>query len=79
MVARIETEPTFSARAPEPAFTISGWEVGGGRQYDLAPDADRFIFRQAEATGQTSEADMFNGLIFVENWFQELTERVPVN
>jgi len=20
----------------------------------------------------------FNGLIFVENWFQELTERVPV-
>ena len=79
MVARIELQPTFSARAPEPAFRVSGWAVGGGRQYDLAPNGDRFIFRQAEATGQTSDPETFNGLILVENWFEELTERVPID
>ena len=77
MVARIEMDPTVSAGAPEPAFSLSGWEVGGGRQYDLAPDGGRFIFRQVQATGQTSDADIFNGLILVQNWVQELTERVP--
>ena len=26
---------------------------------------------------QTSDDEPFNGLIFVENWFEELTARVP--
>ena len=29
-------------------------------------------------TAQTGNDTAFNGLIFVENWFQELTERAPI-
>ena len=82
MVAQIETEPTFSSRTPEPLFSISSYGmVGGpgiGRRFDLAPDGDRFIMRKPGTAEQTSDDDPFNGLIFVEHWFEELTARVPV-
>ena len=77
-VTQIETEPTFSAGTPEPLFSTAGYlTTGGVRQWDIAPDGDRFVFRKpTERVGQTGD-DFFNGLIFVENWVQELTERVP--
>ncbi len=79
MVAQIETEPTFSARTPEGLFSLSGYRPsGGGRQFDLAPDGDRFIFRKPGTAAQTSDDEPFNDLIFVENWFEELRQRVPV-
>ena len=81
MVAQIETEPTFSARTPEPLFSLLPGMVGRasvGRRFDVAPDGDRFIVRKLETAEQTGDDEPFNGLIFVENWFQELTERVPV-
>ena len=78
MVAQIETEPTFSAGTPEPLFSLSGYGSPTGRAFDLAPDGDRFIFRTAGTAAQTSDDDAFNGLIFVEHWFEELTARVPV-
>ena len=37
-----------------------------------------FIMRKVGAATETGDDAPFNGLIFVENWFQELTERVPV-
>ena len=80
MVAQVETEPTFSSRTPEPLFSLSGYEIGGpgtGRRFDLAPDGDRFVVQKPGTAEQTSDGDSFNGLIFVENWFEELTERVP--
>ena len=78
MVAQVDTEPTFSSRTPEVLFDLSRYLVGAARDFDLAPDGDRFVFLQAEGTTEPG-AETFNGLIFVENWFQELTERVPVN
>ena len=51
---------------------------GGGLRFDIAPDGDRFIVLGRGATGQTGDDAPFNGLIFVENWFQEPTERVPI-
>ena len=82
MVAQIETEPTFSSRTPEPLFSLSGYGIGGGaatgRRFDVAPDGDRFIVRKPGTAGQTSDDEPFNGLIFVQNWHQELLERVPV-
>ena len=82
MVAQIETEPTFSSRTPEPLFSQSGYAIvgggGTGRRFDLAPDGDRFIFRKSGTVGQTSDDDSFTGMIFVENWFEELKARVPV-
>ena len=80
MVAQIETDPTFSARTPERLLTDSGWDTsGGGRQYDIAPDGDRFVFLKSAGDVGTSEAESFNGLIFIENWFEELKARVPIN
>ena len=80
MVAQVETEPTFSNRAPEPLFSGSRYEMSGGpddaRLWDLAPDGDRLLVRTL-ATQATNDAP-FNGLIFVQNWFEELKERVPV-
>ena len=81
MVAQVETEPTFSARTPEPLFSLSGYALSqspaDGRTFDVAPDGDRFIFRKRSTALQTSD-EAGNGLIFVENWFDELKARVPV-
>ena len=68
MVAPIETEPTFSSGTPKPLFGVSGYVVGGrgsGREFDLAPDGDRFIFLKPGTTADTTDKDSFNGLIFV--------------
>ena len=78
MVAQIETEPTFSSRTPEPLFSLSGYGIGGpatGRRFDIAPNEVRFIVRKL---GTGDDADV-NGLIFVENWFEELKARVPTD
>ena len=78
MVAEFETDPTFSPGTPTEAFTLSGLNLsGGGRRYDLAPDGERFVVRSPGGAQTTGEA-AFDGLIVVENWHQELTERVPV-
>ena len=77
MVADVEADPTFSAGTPAEAFDLSGYELtGGARRYDLAPDGDRFILRRFVAGVQTGDADR---LIFVQNWFEELTRLVPVD
>ena len=77
MVAEVETDPTFSPGTPTEAFDLTAYAAfGGGRRYDFAPDGERFILRRIGGL-QTPDGDSFNGLIFVENWFQELTERVP--
>ena len=79
MVAQVDTEPTFSSRTPESLFDLSGFNLPvGGRNFDLAPDGDRFIFLQSGLTAETGDDEAFNGLIFVENWHQELLERVPL-
>ena len=51
---------------------------GAGRTYDIVPDGQRFLFVK-EGVGQASEGQSGPQLIFVENWFQEFTERVPTN
>ena len=81
-MAQIDTELTFRSRTPEPllSFSQSGYKMPGegttGRQFDLEPGGDRFIVLKSGATAD--EGDRFNGLIFVEKWFTELKERVPV-
>ena len=81
MVVQIETEPTFSHGTPEPLFSLPPGMVGSaatGRRFDIAPDGDRFIVRKLGTTEQRGDDDPLNGLIFVENWFEELKERVPI-
>ena len=51
---------------------------GGRRRSDISLDGERFLLVGAagsEEPPNTSE----NSIIVVQNWFEELTERVPVN
>ena len=79
MASRVETEPTFSSGTPERLFDTTGYRLSGSsRRYDISPEGERFVMvlsDGARATGDNS----FVGLIFVENWFTELTERVSID
>ena len=80
MVAEVETAPTFSRSTPTQAVSLAALFVGfGGRRFDLAPDGERFIALSRGGGSQAAGDDPFTGLIIIENWFQELTERVPTN
>ena len=79
MIAHVETEPAFSPGTPTVAFSASTYNLsGGGRRYDLAADGERFIMLKPAGMLTTGDAG-FERLIVVQNWFQELTERVPIN
>ena len=77
MVAQVETEPTFSRRTPELLFSQRSYGATRGRDFDLSPTGERFIVPNYGTAAQTSD-EPFNGLIFVEHWFEELTARVPL-
>ena len=53
-------------------------DAGGGgnlQNYDVSPDGERFLMvKPVTATGGVATAQ----INVVLNWFQELTERVPV-
>ena len=82
MVAQIETEPTFNPRTPTAVLGLRGFRIALGRDdarmRDLAPEGDRFIFRRSATLEETSD-ETFNGLIFIENWFEELKRLVPTD
>ena len=61
------------------ALIGEGGTLGRGREFDPAPDGDRFIIRTLETATQTSDDELFHGLIFVQDWFEELKERVSMN
>ena len=47
-----------------------------GRTYDVSPDGQRFLAIKTNLVDDDAETPQIN---IVLNWFQELTERVPVN
>ncbi len=80
MVTEVQTEPAFNAGTPMEAFALNQNAMiagGPGRHYDLAPAGDRFLLR-TPATMDGEEDGVFSGLIVVQNWTQELLERVPI-
>ncbi|MDA2938028.1 hypothetical protein MYX75_07180, partial [Acidobacteria bacterium AH-259-A15] len=75
MVVRIKTEPIFTAGNPEVLFTGRYVTRGGGRQYDISPDGQRFLMiKEAGEAGGTSARQE---LIIVQNWFEELKRLIP--
>ena len=74
VVVRIDSGPSLSVGVPEVLFkhTYLRRQLVG-RQYDVAPDGDRFLMvsRPADGSGRPQ-------VNVVLNWFQDLTERVPV-
>ena len=71
----ITTEPTADWEDPVALFETPWLTPGNGIvNYDVTPDGQRFVFVQPLET-----AIELRQINVVLNWFQELTERVPVN
>ena len=76
-MSRLNRSPHFSART-QPPLSMSAYVFPpDGRHHDIAPDGDRFVILRRADT-QAGNNDDFTGLIFIENWFQELTALVPL-
>ena len=73
-LAQVETEPTFSSTTPEVVFARGDFTSGLGREHDISPDGEQFLFIQ-ESGAQAGGAE---GLVFVQNWPEELKARGPV-
>jgi hypothetical protein len=70
-----------SFEAGRPGLVVSGSYYAGprGRTYDVAPDGQRFLM--IKEGGTASPDDPLAGLTqihVVQNWHQELLERVPI-
>ena len=72
MAVDVETEPEFRAGTPRLLFEGSHL-VGAGRNYDVAPDGQRFVMIQPEEQSAPAQ------LHVVLNWFEELKRLVPTN
>ena len=70
----VSAEGTFASGAPEVLFEGLWISPSQGRQYDVSNDGQRFLMMRMGAAGQ--DASTPNELIVVENWFEELRERL---
>ena len=75
----VQTTPTFSRGTPtvvvERRYVLGGFSV---RHYDIDPSGERFLF--IKDTGMPDAGGRsLPSLTFVLDWFDELTEQVPVN
>ncbi len=74
----VEAGPSWAATTPsmvvkEGYFTIPGGNPG--RTYDVSPDGQQFLMIKLNAPDLTRGG---NGVVIVQNWFEELKARVPV-
>ena len=79
MGVTVETDAGFEPGTP--GLVVEGFyfREARGRTYDIAPDGQRFLMIKEGATVDAD--DPFAGLtqiVVVQNWHQELLERVPV-
>jgi len=71
-VVSFKTQPTFTAGSPAVLFTGNFQNDPGNRQYDVAPDGQRFLMIKQELAERTQ-------IHLVLNWFEELKRLVPIN
>jgi hypothetical protein len=74
LAVQVQSGSTLMAGRPQVLFETAMGVSVSGRPYDVAPDGRFLIIRsaQTEADGGTAP-----NLIVVQNWFQELKQRVP--
>ena len=75
----MESGPAMTPGRPEALFALAPYltnPVGAGRrQVDIAPNGQRFLMIKKDSAADTSASPQ---LVLVQNWSQELLERVPV-
>ena len=73
----VSTEPTFTAGLAEVLFEGQYLpSIGPRRPFQITPDGERFIMIKPLAEGG---GEPTGEIILVQNWFEELKARVPVN
>ena len=80
MAVEVETQPTLILGTPEELFRglfVSGY--GAGHAWDIHPDGDRFLMLKQAGAPLLTEAAPRPKIIIVQNWFEELKQRVPVD
>ena len=71
MVAEIIRDPSFAVGQQRVLFPLAAYLIGNGHaQYDISPDDQRLVM--LKAVGGEDDRQ----LILVDNWFEELKERV---
>ena len=78
MVVALDTNPTVTAGPPEllfdgPYALAPEWAVVASRDYDLAPDGERFLMMRSATDGGSGDTQ----IIVVQNWLDELEQRLP--
>ena len=69
----VSGDPSFAASRRVALFSMVGYQPGSGYpQYDVSFDDQRFVMLRIEDDGSGTD-----GLILVQNFFEELKERVP--
>ena len=79
-MTRVQTEPTFSVGMEESLFDTNQFYFGPRDGYAVSVDGDRFLMMRTgglslEAEGIGPDRPQIN---VVQDWFQELEQRVPV-
>ena len=78
MVAPVEPGANLRVGIAEPLFDVGTYyDLGLSRSWDVSPDGQQLLMIRL-GSGVTTEADAQTEIILVQNWFEELTERVPV-
>ena len=75
MAVTVQTDATFALGNPEVLFKENYHFGGLGRNYDIAPDGRRFLM--IKAGGGSDGTGAAPSIIVVENWLDELAQRVP--
>jgi Tol biopolymer transport system component len=78
IVARIDPGPPFAVLERRALFTVPSGYARSVVQgyYDIGPDDRRFLMRRTVQVPEVVEAEDTRQLILVQNWFQELRERL---
>ncbi len=73
LVVEIEPEEELRAGRPRVLFEKELESAGTFRNYDIAPDGERFVMVQIPTSTERGQLEI------VFNWFEELERLVPTN
>jgi serine/threonine-protein kinase len=76
-VVPVELDSSLRVGGAEVLFPVVGYVVAPLRNHDLSPDGQRFLMLKEDAA-TTSDGDGAPDVILVQNWTEELKERVPI-
>jgi Tol biopolymer transport system component len=83
MAVKVKLEPTFEHEKPSSLLKVDAYSINSNLRnlhpWDIDPDGKRFLMvKPAETVGEGSAAEEPHKIRVVQNWFEELMEKVPL-